>query len=74
MIATLLGNQGAVRIIRMKITRELLCGWFANKAIIPLLLFLGQLINRHAAPLIFLSIRQSFSFVRRKNNRKEEYF
>jgi hypothetical protein len=62
LIATALGNQGAIRIIQMKIAGKLLWGRFANIAAIPLLLFLGQIINRHPTFLVFLSIRQSFSF------------
>jgi len=46
----------------MKIAGKLLWGRFANVAAIPLLLFLGQVIYGHTAFLIFLSIKQSFSF------------
>jgi hypothetical protein len=62
MIATALGNEGAIRIIQMKIAGKLLWGRFANVAAIPLLLFLGQVIYGNTAFLVFLSIRQSFSF------------
>src|SRR6266702_2052103 len=62
LVATALGNEGAIRIIQMKIAGKLLWGRFANIAAIPLLLFLGQVINRHTAFLVFLSIKQSFSF------------
>jgi len=62
LIATALGNEGAIRIIQMKIAGKLLSCRFANIAAIPLLLFLGQVIYGHTAFLIFLSIKQSFSF------------
>ena len=61
-IPTALGNEGAIRIIQMKIASKLLSCRFANIAAIALLLFLGQVINRHPAFLVFLSIKQSFSF------------
>jgi hypothetical protein len=60
LVATALGNESAVRIIQMKIAGKLLWGRFANIAAIPLLLFLGQVINRHTAFLVFLSIKQNF--------------
>src|SRR5438876_9932174 len=50
LVATALGNEGAIRIIQMKIAGKLFWGRFANIAAIPLLLFLGQVINRHTAP------------------------
>ncbi len=61
-ITTALGNQGAIGIIQMKITGKLLSCRFADIAAIPLLLFLGQVINRHPAFLIFLPIKRDFSF------------
>jgi hypothetical protein len=52
-ISTTLGNKQAIFVIEMKIAGELLWRWFANIASIPLLLFLGKIINRHpvASPL-----------------------
>ena len=56
MVSTALGNEGTVLIIQVKIPRQLLKRWFANIATIPLLLFLGKILNRHSLFFLFFMI------------------
>jgi hypothetical protein len=73
MIATALGNKQTIFVIQVKIAGKLLRRRFADVPPIALFLFLGQVIYGHAAFLVFLSIKQSFSFKRTRNNRKAEH-
>ncbi len=55
--STALGNEQTIFVIQVKIAGQLRSAWFANIATIPLLLFLGEILDRPAvaSPLLRFS-------------------